>query len=167
MTAPTPFDDAPSGDADFYAALPGKHVAAGWLFRDADGRVLIVKPSYKDSWEIPGGGVEAGEAPHAAARRELMEELGIDREPGALLCLDWRAAVEGVRGDALRLVFDGGVIDDDFTSSIALDPRELLTWDLVRPEDLDRHLTKAMCRRIRQCMDPTSSTYLDDGRPLS
>ncbi len=42
-------------------------VAAGVLFRDAAGRVLLVKPTYKDGWEIPGGYVERGESPHAAA----------------------------------------------------------------------------------------------------
>jgi len=30
-------------------------VAAGVLFRDAQGRVLLVKPTYKDGWDIPGG----------------------------------------------------------------------------------------------------------------
>jgi 8-oxo-dGTP pyrophosphatase MutT (NUDIX family) len=60
-------------------------MAAGILFRDSRGRVLLVEPSYKPNWEIPGGVVEADESPWAAATRELSEELGWDRPLGRLL----------------------------------------------------------------------------------
>jgi ADP-ribose pyrophosphatase YjhB (NUDIX family) len=69
-------------------ALPGKHMAAGVLFRDRANRVLLVEPSYKPNWEIPGGVVEADESPWAAASRELAEELGWDGPVGRLLVVD-------------------------------------------------------------------------------
>lgn len=41
------------------------------------GRVLLVQPTYKPTWEVPGGSVEAGESPAAAAAREVAVELGV------------------------------------------------------------------------------------------
>jgi len=111
-----PFTDNPSGSSAFYASLPIKHVGAGCLFCDDLGRVLLVKPVYKDPWEIPGGGVEADESPLAACVREVREELGFDLRHARLRAIDYRRAVEGVRSDALRFVSFGGVLSSDDTA---------------------------------------------------
>lgn len=55
------------------------------LFTDALGRLLVVKPTYKPGWELPGGSVEDGESPGRAAVREIAEELGVERPVGRLL----------------------------------------------------------------------------------
>jgi hypothetical protein len=72
----------------YVAGLARKRMAAGVLFRDSAGRVLLVEPSYKSDWEIPGGAVEADEPPWAAAARELAEELSWDDPLGRLLVVD-------------------------------------------------------------------------------
>lgn len=53
---------------------------AGILFVN-DGRVLLMKRAASaadapNTWGFPGGGIEPGESPEAAARRELQEECG-------------------------------------------------------------------------------------------
>jgi 8-oxo-dGTP pyrophosphatase MutT (NUDIX family) len=40
-----------------------KRVGADGLFRDPDGRILLVDPRYKPDWDLPGGMAEANEAP--------------------------------------------------------------------------------------------------------
>lgn len=49
---------------------------------DADGRVLLMNWADPVSggrlWEPPGGGIDPGETPLQAARRELAEETGLD-----------------------------------------------------------------------------------------
>jgi 8-oxo-dGTP pyrophosphatase MutT (NUDIX family) len=41
-----------------------------------DGKVLLVKPSWVDIWEFPGGGKESNENLIEALKREFLEETG-------------------------------------------------------------------------------------------
>lgn len=152
------------GSPEFYAALPKKHVAAGCLFLDDAGRVLLVKPTYKEPWEIPGGGVEADESPRAACRREVREELGLDRAPGRLLCVDHRGAVAGVCGDGLRFLFAGGTLSRADTEHFVLDDTEHSQWRFVAADELDEYVVPALARRIRACL-AGDAVYLEDGDP--
>ncbi|MBN2122394.1 NUDIX hydrolase [Candidatus Micrarchaeota archaeon] len=43
-----------------------------------EGKVLLLKRRKGELWEFPGGKVEWGETPGAAAKRELKEETGLD-----------------------------------------------------------------------------------------
>lgn len=47
------------------------------IIEDEAGRILLVRHSYGPrGWALPGGGMGRGEAPQAAARREIAEEMG-------------------------------------------------------------------------------------------
>jgi ADP-ribose pyrophosphatase YjhB (NUDIX family) len=63
-----------------------------------DDSVLLVrrgKPPNIGSWTIPGGAQEIGETAETAARRELLEETGIEVGP-----LQLAATVDSIRRDA-------------------------------------------------------------------
>ena len=104
---------------DFTAAFPKKYLSAGALFFDDAGRLLIVKPTYKDGWEIPGGIVEQDESPFDACRREVREEIGLEMTPGRLLAVDYRSAEAG-RSDSLQLVFLGGCAPEAVATEVGI-----------------------------------------------
>ncbi|HLF99241.1 MAG TPA: NUDIX domain-containing protein [Acidimicrobiia bacterium] len=47
------------------------------LIVDAEGRVLLIRHTYRRGWHLPGGGVRRAESFEAAARREAREEVGV------------------------------------------------------------------------------------------
>src|SRR6516162_11526540 len=68
--------DSPDGPTPAIPAIPA---SAGALIFDRAGLLLILKPTYKSGWTIPGGVMEAdGETPWEACQREVREECGID-----------------------------------------------------------------------------------------
>jgi ADP-ribose pyrophosphatase YjhB (NUDIX family) len=69
-----------------------KKVSVGGIARDRDGRILLVNPSYKERWDLPGGILERGEDPAAGLRREIAEELGVRCRVGELRAVDYGAA---------------------------------------------------------------------------
>jgi 8-oxo-dGTP diphosphatase len=59
------------------------YVAAGVLFFDDAGGVLLVQPPYKDHWDIPGGYVETGDT--RADRCPRGPRRAKHRDPGRTL----------------------------------------------------------------------------------
>ncbi|MFF5338247.1 NUDIX domain-containing protein [Streptomyces sp. NPDC013181] len=156
--------------ATYIAGLPKVLVGAACLFRDASGRVLLVEPNYREGWTLPGGTVESadGESPRQGARRESLEEIGLDVPPGRLLVVDWVRGSD--RPPIVAYVYDGGVLDDERLKAIRLQESELLSWKLVGQAEIDAHLSGARASRVRAALRALESgagaVELEDGLPV-
>jgi 8-oxo-dGTP diphosphatase len=151
--------------ADYTSTLPRKRMGAGVLLTDADGRVLLVEPTYKSYWEIPGGVVEADESPHAAAARELKEELALSVQVGRLLVTDW-VPPRSDRTEGLMMVFDGGMLTDDQSAQIRLPPEELRGWAWCNEAEASERLSELLARRVSAALQARvdgSAVYLENG----
>ncbi|RSN28792.1 NUDIX hydrolase [Amycolatopsis sp. WAC 04169] len=139
-------------------------VASGALFVDGD-RVLLVRKTYGNRWDIPGGYVDRGESPAAACRRELQEELALDRSPEALLVQDW--APNDKEGDKLLYVFDCGTLGED-VDRIVLDGEELDQWEWVSVQQLHEYVIPRLVRRLTRAHEAyqrRTTMYLEHGEP--
>lgn len=152
----------------FTSGLPAKRVAAGVLFRDRHGRILLIEPTYKPYWDLPGGLVERNESPAAAAAREVKEELGLVRPVGRLLVVDWFAPVPGVVTEALMFIFDGGRLTAADTAQIRLQGDEIRSWAWSTPEETAARIANApkLHARVRAAVSARtfgSTSYRDAG----
>lgn len=155
--------------ASYIAGLPRVLAGAGVIFRDAEGRLLLVEPNYRDTWILPGGTVESdrGESPRQAARRETAEEIGLDIEPGRLLAVDW---VRGTgRPPLVSYLYDGGVLDAGRFAAIRLQQEELLSWRLVHWDEAQTLVNRELALRIGAALkalaDGRGPAELEDGVP--
>ncbi|WP_031042153.1 NUDIX domain-containing protein [Streptomyces sp. NRRL F-5650] len=139
--------------ATYIAGLPRVLAGAAVVFRDAGGRVLLVEPGYREGWTLPGGTVESddGETPRQGARRETLEEIGLDVRVGRLLAVDW--AHGPGRPPIVAYLYDGGVLSADDLDAIRLQEDELLSWRLVPREELGDHLLGSLHGRVLAALD--------------
>ncbi|RCV53384.1 NUDIX domain-containing protein [Marinitenerispora sediminis] len=150
----------------FFESLPRSRGAASALLRDEVGRVLLVKPTYKPMWGLPGGTIEQLESPLTACRRECAEELGFVPRLTALVGVDWvPPRFSPDHRPATAFVFAGTLAPGEF-ESIRLPEDELSDARLVEPADLAEYLPEAAARRISACLKAEHTVYLEHGRPL-
>lgn len=152
----------------FFATLPRKRMAAGALFFDAAGRIYLVKPTYRAGWLIPGGAVEADEAPSVTCRREVAEELGIAPPLGRLLCVEYLSEYDGYT-ESVQFIFDGGVLAAEVAAQIQLQASELAEGRFMGVEKASRLLNPKLAVRVAYALNARATGrvhYLEDGQPV-
>ncbi|GLU49184.1 NUDIX domain-containing protein [Nocardiopsis ansamitocini] len=153
--------------ADPTESFSRPRAAAGVLFFDGQGHVMLVVPSYKNHRDLPGGYIEHGETPSRAAAREVQEELGIEPPIGRLLAIDW--APSRVEGDKQLFIFDGGRLAQDHLDAVVLDQVELTGYGFHDVAVLHERTTPRLARRITHAVQARAEgaiAYLENGEPL-
>lgn len=92
--------------------------------------------------------MEAEESPHAACRREVPEEIGLNRPLGRVLVVDWAPSQPDCPVPADEL--DG--------------------FAFVRPDQVAARVRPIVARRIQACLNALGTgavAALDDGSPIT
>src|ERR1022692_45837 len=164
--------------------IPAIPVSAGAMIFDRSGRLLILKPTYKSGWTIPGGVMEAdGETPWEACRREVREECGLDVQSGRLACVDFRPPRParpprpGRPGESghpgkpaspggIRFLFDCGRLDDASLAAVVLQQAEISEYRLVKLPKALKLLRKPIGHRVAAARRAGGARYLENGKPV-
>lgn len=128
---------------------PTVEIALALILRE--GRVLVARRAHGplvDLWEFPGGKVEPGESVEAAARRECLEELGVEMEVRDMLEVvehAWPEIVVRLHPVVGRI--DADVVPEPLASGALAwaDPSDLASWPIPEPN----HAILSQLARLR------------------
>lgn len=157
---------------DFVSAadhhLPAIPASAGAMIFDRRGRLLLLCPTYKSGWTIPGGVMEAsGETPWQACQREVFEECGLRVTTGRLACVDTRPAKPAKHKPmGLRFLFDCGQLPPLALACIRLQRIEISQYRFADPDEALLMLRPAVRRRVAAALSGPGTYYLEDGYPV-
>ncbi len=150
-------------------SLPYRDCVGAVLLND-DGRVFVGRriadrdDGLEHFWQMPQGGIDAGEEPAEAVMRELFEETGIrDAEiiaesktwlhytlPDHLLGVAWNGRYRGQRQKWFALRFRGREVDIDVAAG---DCPEFSDWRWVDIEDLPKLIVPFKRQAYKRIVD--------------
>jgi 8-oxo-dGTP diphosphatase len=137
---------------EYYKNLPKKRMGAGAMFFNNIGEILIVKPTYKDHWSLPGGVVDENESPKQACMREIKEEIGIDAENLNFICVDYTPATNE-KTESLQFIFNGGTLDSQQIASIVLIDGEIGEYGFFTREAASELVGTKQKIRFIKCLE--------------
>lgn len=149
--------------------LPNHQViraSAALLICNHNQRILVLRTTYKEHWELPGGGVEPGETPAEAAAREGNEELGITITPGRLLCVDYARPRTDRPVSMLHFLFQAPSADQLDIDHITHPPEEIAEHSFATPEQATLLLGPRLGPRCQHALHAAATGgtfYLEDG----
>jgi 8-oxo-dGTP pyrophosphatase MutT (NUDIX family) len=112
---------------------------------DAEGRVLLIRHTYRSGWHFPGGGVEPGESAGTALERELEEEAGV-RLNAAPKLLGLYTNFSAFPGDHVAVY----VVQDWRQPVVPAPNREIAEQGFFSPDALPQTTAAGTRRRIEE-----------------
>lgn len=120
----------------------------GIMLRNDAGKIFVARriDMTSEAWQMPQGGIDAGEDPLACARRELKEEIGTDKAeliaesngwyyydlPDDIIPKIWGGKYRGQQQKWFLMRFTGS--DSDI--NIQTEDPEFSQWQWIAPEKL-------------------------------
>lgn len=153
---------------EYYKSLSKKHMGAGVLLFNRKNELLIVKPSYKKGWSIPGGTIDANESPRECAIRETKEEIGIKLKKLRLVCIDYKKT-KGYNLENLQFIFYGGILSDKEMVKINLENKELKGYKFISVNDNLNLLRPNLRKRLPNCLKAIKTNsvfYLEETKKI-
>lgn len=146
---------------EFFDSLPRKRNAVGLLiFKES--KILILKPTYKKSWLVPGGIVESYESLSITAERECLEEIGLKPQITKLLVVDYKTG-DHETGDAIHFIFEAKICSD---AKIKINSEEIESFLWEEPDLAYKLLDPNLSKRVQSAIEASTrqtAVYCEDG----
>ena len=145
-------------------------MASGVILFNEAGEILLVKPTYKDHWSVPGGVIDKDESPRDAALREIKEETNLDLKSMHFLCLDYMSPQESgysTKDENIQFIFYGGIMRDDDIEKIKVPKEEISEYKFVDREEATKLVGEKLSHRLKPCfeaLDTGTTIYLEGGK---
>jgi 8-oxo-dGTP diphosphatase len=156
-------------DLNYYETLPKKRMSVSAIFFNKEKHILIVKPTYRAYWLLPGGCIEDDESPQEACNRETKEELNIDISVEQLLGVDYLAK-DNEETECLQFTFYGGILSQTQIYMIALPVTELSRYCFLPVEKILPILSPKLAKGLPyylQALKENTVVYLENGHKPS
>lgn len=142
---------------------PRRRIGAVVLIFDPEGRVLLVKPSYKEGYILPGGGVLKDEFAGDAAVRHVRIETGLNVTVSHVVAVDqvpFNPANEHQEG--FNYVYDGGSVTAEEAEAVTKHDGsrggiQASVWAL--PQELGDYCKPEQASRIRHGLTAMDNGY--------
>lgn len=142
--------------AQYLAKRNRKLMSSTVVFPDELGNVLVLETTYKENWEVPGGGIEENESPLEAAIRETKEELGLELKDPRLVGVDYRhTQIE--KEEMLHFVFLGGVLSEADKRKIKLQADEIKAYEFVNHKEVYKLCGSNIGSRVERALKAINS----------
>jgi 8-oxo-dGTP pyrophosphatase MutT (NUDIX family) len=144
-------------------SLAKKPASSGVLLFNDKKELLIVKPTYREGWQLPGGVLEHLESPSASAIRETQEEIGVTIDTPKLIGISYGStnSEEGAPYDVFYFLFHGGTLTEDQISKIKLQEKELSEFKFLPVEQALPLFNKRITLRVERALKAFEENTVD------
>ena len=150
---------------DHHNLLSKKPSAVAVLFLNDEEKMLLVEPTYRTDWLLPGGSVEDNESPLEACHREIREELGLEINVERPLSINYIRHKDG--RESYQMVFYGGQLSNEQVEAIVLPEDELKSYRYMTLEESCKCSSAGTQQRLPkalQALEEGNIIYFEDER---